>query len=89
MGEPLVEAPSWMLWITEQFRRQNKCLHCLQTFNIAEIEAPIKSGPVLVVENPAPILVPIPRHPTEVGADIIQSKLWLLGGANRFCDQEF
>jgi hypothetical protein len=44
----------------------------------------IKSGPVLVPESPAPILVPIPRHPTEVGADIIQSALWPLVGANQF-----
>jgi hypothetical protein len=27
--------------------------------------------PVLILESPAPILIPIPRHPIEVGADII------------------
>jgi hypothetical protein len=27
--------------------------------------------PVLLPESPAPILIPIPRHPIEVGADII------------------
>jgi hypothetical protein len=57
--------------------------------HILEIEVPIKSEPVLLPESPAPISVPIPRHPNEVGADIIQSSLWLLVGTKRSCDQEF
>ena len=41
---------------------------------ILEVGASNKIGPVLLsYESPAPILVPIPRTPSEVGADIIQS----------------
>jgi hypothetical protein len=38
---------------------------------IVEGRGAVKLGPVLILESPAPILIPIPRHPIEVGADII------------------
>jgi hypothetical protein len=41
--------------------------------------------PVLVPEIPAPILVPIPRHPTEVGAVIISNRF--VSRNRRICDQ--
>ena len=40
----------------------------------------IKSGPLSPYESAAPTRVPIPRHPDEVGADIISRisrQLWL------------
>ena len=37
----------------------------------------IKSGPLSPYESAAPTESPIPRHPDEVGADIIHRQLWL------------
>jgi hypothetical protein len=47
-----------------------------------------KLGPVLPRTRPRS-WNPIPRTPSEVGAVIIQSSLWPLVGANRFCGKEF
>jgi hypothetical protein len=42
----------------------------LTRFHFRNIIFDIKSGPLSPHESAAPILVPIPRHPSEVGADI-------------------
>lgn len=49
------------LWISCAFLALNR--YGLQIFRIVEIEASIKSRPVLVRENPAPILEPHPPNP--------------------------
>ena len=61
------------LWISCAFLALDR--YGLQIFRIVEIEASIKSRPVLVRENPAPVLVPIPQTPPEVGAVIISVQL--------------
>ena len=60
------QGPTKGLWITFLSR----------AFIFATSSMLLKSGPLSPLESAAPIFCPIPRHPQEVGADIIQIELW-------------